>query len=65
MKFCYYITYIITNPHINLGNTIVELNFKLNTVNNIRRAQELLAEAETCCQGRIPMILNWKKIKNK
>lgn len=63
MKFYYYITYVVGSSNINLGNTIVELNFKLNTVNNIRKAQELLAE--TCCQGTVPMILSWKKIKNK
>ena len=60
MKFYYYITYVDNSAHkINLGNAIVELNFKLNTVNNIRQAQELLAE--TYCQGRVPIILNWKK----
>ena len=63
MKFYYYITYVEGSSNINLGNTIVELNFKLNTVNNIRQTQELLAK--TCCQGRVPMILNWKRIKNK
>lgn len=35
MKFYYYVTYIFTNPHINLGGARLELDYEITTFDSL------------------------------
>lgn len=61
MKFYYYVTYIITNPHVNLGSANIELECEINTFDDLREVRKIIGKE--FCNGREPMIINWKRMQ--
>ena len=61
MKFYYYITYIISSPHTNLGSAAIELDYELNTFDALQEVKRIIAE--NFCEGKEPLILNWKRME--
>ncbi len=61
MKFYYYVTYIITNPHVNLGSANIELDYEINTFEDLWEVRKIIGKE--FCNGREPMIINWKRMQ--
>lgn len=61
MKFYYYVTYIITNPHVNLGGANIELDYEINTFEDLKEVRKIIGNE--FCNGRKPMIINWKRMQ--
>lgn len=61
MKFYYYVTYIFTNPHINLGSAKIELDYEINTFDILDEVKKIISE--NFCDGKEPMIINWKRME--
>lgn len=61
MKFYYYVTYIIANPHINLGSARIELDYELNTFDILDEVKKIIGE--NFCNGEEPLIIDWKKME--